>query len=85
MITILDLIDKTRQLQEITDSIQKKVVDGFASRDAEIARLKAEIENSPNAATAEQVLEVFSKLDATLEDLVRTIPGTITGPGGDPD
>lgn len=85
MITINDLLDKTRQLQEVTDNIQAKVVAGYASRDAEIARLKAEIENSPNAATLEQIQEVFDKLDITLEDLIRTIPGTVTGPGGNPD
>lgn len=84
-ITIVDALDKIRQLQEVTNHVQQKMLDGFASRDAEIARLKAEIANSPNAATLEQIQEVFDKLDITLEDLIRTIPGTITGPGGNPD
>lgn len=71
-VTIIDTIDKTRQLQEVVDSTQQKFSNIIAARDAEIARLNAVIANSPNAATHEQIQEVFTKMDAAMEDLIRT-------------
>lgn len=85
-ITIVDALDKIRQLQEVTNHVQQKMLDGFASRDAENARLRAEIvalKTSAPVATQEQLEMMFNGMDIVLEDLIRTF-GPV-GPGGDPD